>query len=61
MKYSELKKINKEDLNKKLKELEFELLKNSAQAARGGGGKEASRIKVIKKDIARLKTLLNRR
>jgi ribosomal protein L29 len=51
MKYKELQKINKTDLNKKLKDLKMELVKESL--AKQGGNKS----KQIKKIIARINTL----
>ncbi len=52
MKFKELKRMNKEDREKKMKELKMELIK--ARTASKAGG---SKIKEIKKMIARINTL----
>jgi ribosomal protein L29 len=52
MKFKELKEMTKENRNKKLKELKMELVKSKAGAAKGG-----TKIKEIKKLIARINTL----
>ena len=51
-----LKKINKKDLQSKLKELYMDLMKNNAQ--RSTGTQSKGNIKQIKKNIARIKTQL---
>lgn len=53
MKAQEIRKMKKEDLDKKLKELKLELVKARANAAKTG----TSRAKEIKKIIARILTL----
>ena len=52
-----LKKINKKDLQSKLKELYMDLMKNNAQ--RSTGTQSKGNIRKIKKNIARIKTKLN--
>ena len=51
MKYSEIKKLSKQDREKKLKELKMELVKEGA--VKQGGNKSAK----IRKIIARISTL----
>lgn len=60
MKMSDLRELGKEDLLEKLKELEKELLDLKIQAAQGKMA-TPSKKKQIKKDIARVKTLLRER
>ncbi len=56
MKYKEIEKINKQDLDKKLKDLKLELVKSKVGASKSG----SSRIKQIKKIIARIHTHNNK-
>lgn len=51
MKFREIKKLGKEDLEKKLKELKMELVKSNASKT------GSSKTKGIKKIIARINTL----
>ncbi|HEX9739339.1 MAG TPA: 50S ribosomal protein L29 [Ignavibacteriaceae bacterium] len=53
LKAKELKSISKEERERKLKELKFELVKSKASASKAGN----SRTKEIKKIIARILTL----
>ncbi|MAG79156.1 50S ribosomal protein L29 [Candidatus Pacearchaeota archaeon] len=53
LKFKEIKKMNKQGINKKLKELKIELIKSKVNASKSG----SSRIKEIKKIIARILTL----
>lgn len=53
MKLKDLKDLNEKERDKKLKELEFELVKSKVNAAKTGGAK----TKEIKKIIARILTL----
>ena len=57
MKYSDLKKLPKEDMDKKLYELKTELMKLNAQVAIGTTPKSTKQIREIKKNIARAETL----
>lgn len=59
LKASELRKMSKEELNKKLSELTAELMKLKSSAARGTLRKETGKIKYLRRDIARIKTVLN--
>ena len=52
LKTKDIKKMNKEELNKKLKELNLELVKSKANASKGG----SSKIRETKKIIARILT-----
>jgi ribosomal protein L29 len=58
MKIKELRGLNKTDLNQKLEELYKELMKENAQVATGTVPKNPGKLKVAKKTIARIKTLL---
>jgi len=51
MKYKEIQKINKADLEKKLKELKLELVKSKSSSS-----KSTAKTKEIKKIIARILT-----
>ena len=53
MKTDEIKKMNKEDIEKKIKELKLELIKARLGASKTG----TSKIKEIKKILAKLFTL----
>ena len=55
MKTSELKNINREEREKRLKELKAELVKSRVSAVKTG----SSKIRQIKKTIARILTLNN--
>ncbi|MEM4336728.1 MAG: 50S ribosomal protein L29 [Candidatus Woesearchaeota archaeon] len=52
------KDLGKEELKSKLKEFKTELIKLNAQVATGTSLKRPSEVREIKKNIARLKTLL---
>jgi large subunit ribosomal protein L29 len=60
MKMSELRELGREDLLEKLKKLEKELLDLRIQAAQGKMT-TPSKKRQIKKDVARIKTLLKER
>jgi ribosomal protein L29 len=53
MKYKQLKDLNKQDLEKKLKELKMELAKQKINSSNTGGSKSRQ----IKRIIARINTL----
>ena len=57
MKAKEIRSINKEELENKIKELKKELIKLNAQSATGTPPKNPCQIKQIKKTIARIKTV----
>jgi len=52
LKFKDIKKMNKEDIEKKLKELKLELVKSKVHASKTG----SSKIKEIKKMIAKILT-----
>jgi ribosomal protein L29 len=52
MKYKEIKKMSKEDLNKKLKDLRIELVKSKTRTSKTG----SSNTNQIKKTIAKILT-----
>ncbi len=55
LKFKEIKKMSKEEQKKKIKELKLELIKSKVSASKTG----SSKIKEIKKIIARILTLNN--
>ena len=57
MRIKELRKLNEEDQEKRLKELKLELLKERGNIEMGGNVKNPGKIKVIRRDIARILTL----
>ena len=54
MKFADIKKMSKEDLDKKLVELRKDLMKENAQIATGTTPKSPGKIKVMKKTIAKI-------
>jgi len=58
MKTKQLRIMPKEELSKKMLELRKELMKENAQVATGTIPKNPGKLKVTKKTIARIKTLL---
>jgi large subunit ribosomal protein L29 len=61
LRIKDLKKLKPEDQEKKLKELKLELLKERGNIEMGGNIKNPGRIRVIRKDIAKLETLKTER
>jgi large subunit ribosomal protein L29 len=57
LKIKELRKLKPEELDKKISELKLELLKERGNVEMGGNVKNPGRIKVIRRDIARITTL----
>ena len=57
MKIKEMRKLSPEDSDKKLNALKLELLKERGNVEMGGNVKNPGRIKVIRRDIARILTL----
>jgi len=57
LRIKELRKLSDEDLQKRLNELKLELLKERGNIEMGGNIKNPGRIKVIRRDIARILTL----
>jgi len=57
LKIKEMRKLKDEDLEKKLNELKLELLKERGNIEMGGNVKNPGKIKIIRRDIARILTL----
>ena len=57
MKFTEIKKMQKDELDKKLADLKVELMKLNAQVAIGTTPKSTKQIREIKKNLARFQTL----
>jgi len=57
LRIKDLKKLKPEELDKKLNELKLELMKERGNIEMGGNIKNPGRIKVIRRDIARILTL----
>ncbi len=57
MKYKELTKLGKEELDKKLYDMKVELMKLNAQIAIGTTPKSPKQIRELKRNIARYETL----
>ena len=57
MKIKEIRKLNDEDREKRLNELKLELLKERGNIEMGGNVKNPGKIKVIRRNIARILTL----
>ena len=57
MKIREMRKLSPEDSDKRLNELKLELLKERGNVEMGGNVKNPGKIKVIRRDIARILTL----
>ena len=61
MKIKELRKLKDEEVQKRLNELKLELLKERGNVEMGGNVKNPGRIRIIRRDIARLLTLKSER
>ena len=59
LKSADLSKMSDEDLQKKLSELRAEMMKLKSAAARGVLKKESGEISNLRRNIARLLTVLN--
>ena len=59
MKVKEMKEMTKEELKERVIELKQELAKERASIASGTRSEKPSKIKNIRKDIARLLTVMN--
>ena len=57
MKAKEIRAIDKKDLNKRLSELRLELMKDIGNVKRGRAIKNPGKIRVLRKDIARILTV----
>ena len=58
MKFKELKSMGKAELKDRMGQLEMDLIKSNAQVATGTTPKSPGQLKQIKKNIARIKSLL---
>ena len=56
LKKKELKSLKSEDLERRLNELNLELLKERGNVEMGGNIKNPGKIKVLRRDIARILT-----
>ena len=61
MRIKDLRKLKPEELDKKLNELKLELLKERGNIEMGGNIKNPGKIKIIRRDIARILTLKKER
>ena len=61
LKIKELRKLNEQDLNRKLTELKLELMKEIGNIKIKKTQKNTKRIRVLKTGIARILTILNER
>lgn len=61
LKLKTLQEMNNNDLSEKLSELKVELLKLRSERAKGTLKKDTGSIKWIRRDIARILTILNER
>jgi len=61
LKIKELRKLNEQDLNRKLAELKLELMKEIGNIKIKKTQKNTKRIRVLKTGIARILTILNER
>ena len=57
MKFTDIKKMPKDELSKKLRELNTELMKLNAQIAIGTTPKNTKQIRDIKRTIAKVETM----
>jgi large subunit ribosomal protein L29 len=57
MKFKDIKKMQKEELDKKLAELKIELMKLNAQIAVGTTPKNTKQVRDIKRALAKVETL----
>lgn len=59
MKAKEIRNLSESEREEKLKELRDELLHERGQAAMGGAPESPGRIRAIRKNIARILTVMN--
>ena len=59
LKKNELKNMGEEEIRKNMQELNMELIKYRSQISRGTPPENPGKVKVIRKNIARMKTILN--
>ncbi|MDO8480643.1 MAG: 50S ribosomal protein L29 [Nanoarchaeota archaeon] len=61
MKTRDLKALSTEELNKKLSELKFELIKANSQVASGSAPKNPGMIRQMRRTVARILTFIHQR
>jgi ribosomal protein L29 len=61
MKYAQIKEMQTSDLEKKLKETQFELVKLTTASSSGAAAKNPGLIRVAKKTIAKILTEMHAR
>lgn len=61
MKVKQLKEMKPEDLNKRLRELRLELMKERANVVMGRSVKNTSKIRQLRREIARILTIKRER
>ena len=61
MKFKELQALSKDELEKKMHELRISLMKENAQIAIGTTPKNPGQVSIMKKTIAKIKTLQERK
>ena len=61
MKFKELRTLPKEELEKKLAELRMGIMKDNTQIALGTLPKNPGKVKVLRKTVARILTLLGQK
>jgi large subunit ribosomal protein L29 len=57
MSSKDLAKKSRDELQKELDRIEFDLMRLGAQVSTGGAGKESGKIRELKRTVARIKTL----
>jgi len=58
LKAKQVRELTKDERALKLRELENELLVERGKVATQGGGKSAGRVKALRKEVARVKTVM---
>ncbi len=61
MRIKNLRKLNDEDLEKRLGEIKLELMKEMGNKEMGGNIKNPGKIKIMRRDIARILTIKRER
>lgn len=61
MKIKDIRQMGTKELEEKLSEARMELMKLNAQVATGTAPKSPGQVKATKKNIARIKTILNQK
>jgi len=61
LKIKDLRKLNDEDLGKRLGEIKLELMKEMGNKEMGGNIKNPGKIKIMRRDIARILTIKRER